>query len=75
MNSTISQSDLGPLHSVSSNGELRSEGAIAMFKYEQPAEIAAKAFFGNDGSRDWKSLPKRLERLSHVFENWVSEDF
>ena len=42
---------------------------------QQPAVIAAKAFFQGKGSKDWRSLPMRLERLSSFLESWVSDDY
>lgn len=38
----------------------------------RPTTMAAKEFFANGGTREWESLPKRLERLVGVLNDWVS---
>lgn len=37
----------------------------------RPSARAAQEFFSGADSKNWKSLPQRLERLFQVLEGWV----
>jgi anaphase-promoting complex subunit 2 len=58
------------LQSLFSN---QGEGGPRLPNSQRPAVIAAKAFFGDKGSKDWRSLPSRLENLSQFLESWDAE--
>jgi hypothetical protein len=39
----------------------------------RPSSVAADEFFCNGGTRDWKNLPARLQKLVDALELWVSD--
>jgi hypothetical protein len=38
----------------------------------RPTTIAAQEFFSGVDSKNWRTLPQRLERFCQVLEGWVS---
>jgi hypothetical protein len=67
----------GPLRAIPSNkGKHAQESAVTLLRFKagvRPSERAAKAFFQGNASRDWRTLPKRLETLAQTLESWVGK--
>ena len=40
----------------------------------RPSTVAAKEFFADGGTLDWRTLPRRCERLVQVLEAWDNND-
>jgi anaphase-promoting complex subunit 2 len=41
---------------------------------ERPSTLAAQEFFADGGTLDWRSLPRRCERLVQILDAWENND-